>query len=383
MARITITGNNRFMLPGTFTLDDILTFRGTAGDDALIAGGGEGVAIFTATAGDDLYGMSTRDSDESWPLTVVDYSAAPRAISANLDRRAGSQTFVDDHGESHTLRIVGVVTDGFGTTDSFAAVDSPGLENRTSIIEVYGSRFADRMVGGFDLYGGGGNDTLIDGRRAIGEAGNDRLQSLSDPAFLVGGSGDDVLRGSGYSDYRLIGGTGNDRILASGGNDGWVVGEAGNDTIDGGAGDDYIDGGKGSDLLISGTGSDVINPDVEFFQDSPNQTRDRPTDQIRVTAADIGDYTDVVLSRAFEADRDQIRFSAVAGYDWRVYQENRTINPATGLPLLSDDLADRVNTVLQVDQDRDGFGTAAVDQDDYFLVVVDADLAIGGGYLLT
>lgn len=74
----------------------------------------------------------------------------------------------------------------------------------------------------------------------------------------------------------------------------------------GNEGNDYVDGGVGKDVLVSGSGSDTINPDVEFFQKAPNQARDGARDVILVTKADLGDYTDVVLSRAFEAGRDQI-----------------------------------------------------------------------------
>jgi hypothetical protein len=106
---------------------------------------------------------------------------------------------------------------------------------------------------------------------------------------------------------------------------------------------------------------------------------------IRVTRKDVGEVADVVLSRAFEEDRDQIRFAEAVrdGAAFRVLQEAQSFNPDTGRLLRSDDQADLVNTVLQIDQNRDCFGDGAPDASDYFLVVLDADLSLHNGYLLT
>lgn len=87
--------------------------------------------------------------------------------------------------------------------------------------------------------GGDGND-LLDGSHAvlplvgIGGEGNDTL---------LGGAGDDTLRGNPGNDS-LVGGAGDDNL----------IGDAGNDTLIGGDGDDNLVGGDGNDVLISGNG---------------------------------------------------------------------------------------------------------------------------------
>ncbi len=87
--------------------------------------------------------------------------------------------------------------------------------------------------------GGDGND-LLDGTNAvlplvgIGGKGNDTL---------LGGAGDDNLRGNAGNDS-LVGGAGDDNL----------IGDAGNDTLIGGDGDDNLVGGDGNDVLISGNG---------------------------------------------------------------------------------------------------------------------------------
>ena len=105
---------------------------------------------------------------------------------------------------------------------------------------------------------------------------------------------------------------------------------------------------------------------------------------IKVTRADLGAYTDVVLSRSFEAGCDEVRFKDAirGGHDYRLFTEAQSFNDA-GRLWRPDDLADRANTVLQIDQDGDGFGGTTPDKDDYFLIVVDVTLTEHNGYLLT
>lgn len=75
--------------------------------------------------------------------------------------------------------------------------------------------------------------------------GNDTVQvssSISKPAWLYGGDGNDKLQG----------GSGNDVILGQGGND-QINGGAGRDLLIGGLGADQIVGNAGEDILIGGT----------------------------------------------------------------------------------------------------------------------------------
>lgn len=415
-------GNSIQLAPGTYTPDwdnyivDSVTFQGTAGQDALFAGGGEPYAFFIGTRGDDLYGTGANPDSSSF--AYADYSGARTGVRVDMDYH-GTRSFTDAQGHLQTVDIIGKASDGLGGTDYFAASAEEWNAGFSGVWGIFGSAYRDVMVGDADFFGGRGNDLLI-GSSAFGGEGDDRLvgrasergyvalygdegndvilgadaldNSLDGGAgndrivagsggeqYLSGGDGDDCLVGSD-GDELLWGGAGNDGILAGGGNDGWLRGEAGNDYVDAGAGNDFMDGGVGADVLLSGAGNDWINPDIERFAGG---VRDGAKDVILVTKADLGDYTDVVLSRAFEAGRDQIQFKEAVcrGESYRIFTEAQSFKD-NGTLLRSDDLADRQNTVLQIDQDGDGFGGAKPDSDDYFLVVLDATLS-QHGYLLT
>jgi hypothetical protein len=90
--------------------------------------------------------------------------------------------------------------------------------------------------------------------------GNDSVlldfTTLSTPATISGGLGDDTIRTSGGADS-INGNAGNDNIYSSAGND-TVNGNEGYDTISGGAGNDLLIGGTGNDSLIGGSGADTL-----------------------------------------------------------------------------------------------------------------------------
>lgn len=429
-----VRGRSVQLAPGTYVADyrngvlDSVTFSGTTRGDTLFGGGGEAFAFFMGTRGNDLYGTATRSDPFSTAYT--DYSHARTGVSVNMDYH-GVRTFTDAGGKIETIAIIGKANDGLGGTDYFAASAQEGHIGFSSIAGIFGSAHRDVMIGDAAFYGGGGNDFLISSSFASGGTGNDRLvgrvkegeswillsgdegndvilgaeapsNDLSGDAgndrifagsrgnqYLYGGKGDDFMLGSDNADMMLTGQAGNDRILAGGGNDATLFGGKGNDFIDAGAGNDFAQGGVGADVLLSGAGNDIINPDVEFFQKDASQARDGARDVIRVTKADLGDFTDVVVSRAFEEDRDQIRFAEVVkdGTPFRVYHEDRSFNPDTGrlwhYPDRAPDRADIENTVLQIDQNHNGFGDVTPDKKDYFLVVIDADLSLHRGDLLT
>ncbi|MEX1219154.1 MAG: calcium-binding protein [Solirubrobacterales bacterium] len=101
-------------------------------------------------------------------------------------------------------------------------------------------------------FGGNGSDVLFsDGGRSgsgleerlFGDRGNDRLNAdrpgSDGPAFLDGGSGDDWLNGTSFSDTILIK-AGITKVKAGGGDDFLVSTSAGVVTVDGGSGEDLI-----------------------------------------------------------------------------------------------------------------------------------------------
>ncbi len=190
----------------------------------------------------------------------------------------------------------------------------------------------------------------------------------------AGDEGNDLIIGTDFVDFRLSGGAGDDWIFGRGGVDPRgdlfrenLFGGDGDDFIDGGEGDDRIHGGDGADVLLSGAGNDIF--DYEFRTDPDDDARDI----IRVTRADLGAYRDEVFFGLFEEGVDQIRFrdAVRGGLDFPIYQEEIATIPG------------RVNTILQIDWNDDGFGGDFARRPDYFLVVRGADLSQHDGFLLT
>lgn len=134
-----------------------------------------------------------------------------------------------------------------------------GTDQLTSIENVIGSAFSDRLVGDANdnhLKGGDGADVLIGlaGNDILeGDAGNDDLTGSGGNDTLRGGADDDVLNGLGGADV-LEGGEGDDDIRAGGSGD-IINGGVGNDKIVGGNGKDLIFGGAGNDILTGGNGN--------------------------------------------------------------------------------------------------------------------------------
>jgi Ca2+-binding RTX toxin-like protein len=110
------------------------------------------------------------------------------------------------------------------------------------------------------ILGGTGNDTLRGspgGDVLDGGAGRDSLDGVAGNDVLRGGAGRDTLAG-GDGDDSLDGGTSNDVLFGSIGIDS-LSGDRGNDTLDGGDGDDVLAGGFGRDRLTGGAGADVFS----------------------------------------------------------------------------------------------------------------------------
>ena len=80
--------------------------------------------------------------------------------------------------------------------------------------------------------------------------------SITIPAYLTGGAGDDTLIGGSGNDV-LRGGSGADRLEGKGGAD-QLFGELNNDTLLGGDGNDRLDGGNNDDFLWGGSGDDIL-----------------------------------------------------------------------------------------------------------------------------
>lgn len=77
--------------------------------------------------------------------------------------------------------------------------------------------------------------------------------------MFFGGSGNDKLKGGGFSDH-FFGGTGDDKLFGQGGDD-VLTGDQGKDKLFGGAGSDTLSGGADNDNLFGQDGDDVLTGD--------------------------------------------------------------------------------------------------------------------------
>ncbi len=187
-----------------------------------------------------------------------------------IDAGAGNDINVDGGGGDDVIR-------GGGNNDV--------LRGGTGIDHILGDGGDDQLFGdagngasqaGQRLFGGDGGDTLfayapstnaseytIVGDQLFGDADGDTLNGNLRKEILVGGAGDDLLRG----DY-LFGATyarnsnadttgGDDRIFGDGGED-KLFGGGGNDEMWGGSDTDYLDGQRGNDIEYGGSGNDLF-----------------------------------------------------------------------------------------------------------------------------
>lgn len=203
---------------------------------------------------DDIFG--SQDADTLVGLAGNDYISAAAGDDVVSGDEGNDRL---DGGLGHDLLKGGDGNDWLFGDDSGAEL--PGndtLDGGTGQDSLYGYSGDDLLSGGDGddtLYGGMGNDLLLGGE------GDDKLFGETGQDTLDGGAGNDELEAGfdgapGASRSLLLGGAGNDTLRGTGG-----------DTLDGGQGDDiysdrssdtlktYVFGrGSGDDTLLSGGG---------------------------------------------------------------------------------------------------------------------------------
>jgi hypothetical protein len=127
--------------------------------------------------------------------------------------------------------------------------DTPALHYDTSVCQpAFGGGFnavvCAAQPGGVRVEAGDGGDIVNV---------QDKLPA-NVPVTVLGGPGDDVLRGAAYTERsdHLDGGDGNDKVTAG----------PGADVVEGGAGDDEVEGQGGADVVRGGTGDDTLRGDA-------------------------------------------------------------------------------------------------------------------------
>jgi len=192
--------------------------QGTPGGDVIFAGAGND----TIAAGDGVDYVCGGDGDDTMDAGTGD------------DLMDGGEGDDELHGYNGDDRVEG------GAGGDFL----DGRRGREDVLIAGPGR--DELIGGSLQKGGGGNDRL-DSAGYRRETGMDRL---------LGGAGDDRIRGDGQGGFgdRLEGGPGSDSISGDAGDDALAGGD-GPDTLRGDSGDDSLDGGPGTDACDQGSGS--------------------------------------------------------------------------------------------------------------------------------
>jgi Ca2+-binding RTX toxin-like protein len=262
---LTLLGNAAIDGTGN-SLDNILTGNGAAnrldggaGNDRLIGGGGDDVYLLdssgdvvveNANEGADtiLAGFSYSLGTNLENLTLTGTGAIDgtgNGLDNLLTGNSGNNQLFG--GAGNDILIGGAGNDRLDGGDGF---DLASYDDLTIALEVDLNNSAGTVISA------SGTDTLVSIEGIVGGSGNDTLKGNGADNQLGGGSGDDTLMGLAGNDI-LRGGAGLDQIDGGAGDD-TLYGEAGNDNLSGDAGDDVIDGGVGDDVLSGGDGVDKL-----------------------------------------------------------------------------------------------------------------------------
>ena len=219
---------------GDNVYSDVESVIGSPGNDTLIG------QDRTEAAYDNLGGYNSRSGQEG----ANTLSGGPG--NDMLNGKQDADTFAGGEGidtvtyAARTSAVVGTVGDE--NNDDGDATDVNSLTSRADNIE----GDVEHVIGGpgNDVLRGNGLDNVLEGG-----AGNDRIN---------GGDGNDDLRGADGDDL-INGAAGNDTLLGQGGNDPGLEGGSGDDLLDGGDGDDLLDGNTGADSIVGGPGGDAAD----------------------------------------------------------------------------------------------------------------------------
>lgn len=234
------------------------TFFDAANLATALALAGAMTPVDLRAASDRMRAFLTRDS-------AVSYSYIGSAVAETAETGFGWNS-VDTGAGDDFIRInalgTGTLNGGIGRDllDGWAldAIHALRVDLTAHTAGAGTSATAFSVTGVEDVVGGNGDDVIRGdglGNLLDGQGGDDVLRGEDGNDRLVGGEGDDTLQGGGGRDIQ-DGGAGNDLQVAGTGG-GTQRGGDGSDTLDGGSGNDSQYGGRGDDRLNGGAGNDL------------------------------------------------------------------------------------------------------------------------------
>jgi VCBS repeat-containing protein len=256
------------------TLDGAAPINVVGNDLSNAVEGNDGANVITSgKAGDTLNGG---DGDDTF------------IVSADLDDATGQGSRTVTLGDGSTITVSLDHLSGEGDSlNGGAGVDT---------VEFVSAAGAAGFV--FDRANYPGTISGIE--RFIGTDGNDIIllpqsyTSGTDPLYMEGGAGNDVLQGSNAQADHILGGADDDLISGLGGND-TLEGGSGNDEIWGGLGADKLYGEDGNDTLVGGKGDDLLdggtNSAVGFNRPSNPASGDAAAIIASAFGGDTADYS--------------------------------------------------------------------------------------------
>ena len=362
--------------------------------------------VFMGTDGDDLI-AGTNMSDRIEGRAGNDQIHALGGDDV-IDAGAGNDRVVAGAGDDIVLARSGddVVFGGTGSDRVLGGEGNDRIWGGDDADDLLGEAGNDLIDGGFGndfIDGGDGNDVLYGAEGAdvlVAGTGDDAVDGGDGDDLIDGGSGNDTILG-GAGDDLIIAGTGDDVVLGDAGNDIFVVSADGDDdTYSGGSGVDTLDVSSVADdlrvemgegllssdscgedrfdsieILILGSGDDYVlfsdagctvngGDGADRFDFSEISVRANPEtiynirdfqtgDLIRIGQSDffrplISD--DRTSQRVDREDDDSGRMKKAFGLDSEEFFEDGHVR----LTFANRVEADRVQTLLQIDFDKDG-----------------------------
>ena len=221
---------------------------------------------------------------------------------------AGTPAQVVLSGENNTLSV------GFGPAE-IQSIGGGG--NIIESVQVLGDGTKIISTGNFGQGGAAFNATVNENASTTGDliGESSTISAMAGGlspflySYVVGGTGDDLLYGSSFSDF-LRGGAGDDTIYAFGGND-------------------IVRGGAGSDLITLGTGNDTLYYTADQLQDGDTDTvtdfndHEGETDILAIQAdrvggtGSFGGFGTNSLAITDSVDGSVTRVVAQPGYEWK------------------------------------------------------------------
>ena len=184
---------------GSSFADSIL---GDVGTNVLRGGGGDDT-IDGLDGADQLFGEAGNDR------------LVAQAMGETVNGGSGSDTADYVAPIMNTIDLPAGTAIGSGGSDTLTSIENVDSAGSVSVVGTSGPNVITIVDGPASVFAGGGNDELLGGagdETLRGEGGNDVLTPFTGGGTMIGGSGNDRFEPFNEAGYELLGGTGRDLV---------------------------------------------------------------------------------------------------------------------------------------------------------------------------